>query len=326
MLKIGSIQIEPPLVLAPMADITDRQFRLILRRIGGVGLVTMEFVSSEGLTRGNRRTIRMMGFSEEERPISIQIYGSDPERMARAAVAVERSGAEICDINMGCPARKILRHSAGCALMRDLDLARSIIKAVRRTIRIPLTVKFRTGMDDGSLNYIELGRLCQEEGVDAVTLHARTAKQMFGGSADWECIARLKNALSIPVIGNGDVAEAPDALRMFTETGCDAVMIGRASMKNPWIYRQIADLLCGVEPQPPTIEDRRELILTHFRLLMRDERDPRLIMHKLRTFTGWYTRGLTGGRKLRVKISGLSSPEQFIEAVESFFCEGPPAA
>jgi len=219
MLSVGSIRIEPPLVLAPMADITDRQFRLILRRIGGVGLVTMEFLSSEGMTRGNPRTLRLMGFSEEERPISIQIYGADPDRMAQAALAVERSGAEICDINMGCPASKVLRHNAGCALMRDLDLAGEIIRAVRRAIRIPLTVKFRTGMNDGSLNYLELGRLCQEEGADAVTLHARTAKQLFRGRADWECIARLKQTLSIPVIGNGDVAEAPDALRMIAETG-----------------------------------------------------------------------------------------------------------
>jgi tRNA-dihydrouridine synthase B len=309
-----------------MADITDRQFRLILRRIGGVGLVTMEFLSSEGMTRGNPRTLRLMGFSEEERPISIQIYGADPDRMAQAAIAVERSGAEICDINMGCPASKVLRHNAGCALMRDLDLAREIIGAVRRAIRIPLTVKFRAGMDERSLNYIELGRLCQEEGVDAVTLHARTAKQMFRGCADWDQIARLKQALSIPVIGNGDIAEAPDALRMMAETGCDGVMIGRASMKNPWIYRQISELLAGEEPRRPTPEDRRELILAHFRLLLEEERDPRHIMHKLRTFTGWYTRGLTDGRKLRVKISTLSSPEQFIEAVESFFEEAPPEA
>ena len=279
----------------------------------------MEFLSSEGLTRGNPRTLRLMGFSEEERPISIQIYGADPDRMAQAAIAVERSGAEICDINMGCPASKVVRHNAGCALMGDLDLAGEIIRGIRRAIRIPLTVKFRTGMDDGRLNYLELGRLCQEEGADAVTLHARTAKQLFRGRADWECIARLKQALSIPVIGNGDVAEAPDALRMFSETGCDGVMIGRASMKNPWIYRQIAELFAGGEPHRPTAEDRRDLILAHFRLLLEEERDPRQIMHKLRTFTGWYTRGLTGGRRLRVKISSLSSPEHFIEAVERFF-------
>jgi nifR3 family TIM-barrel protein len=321
MLTIGSIRIEPPLVLAPMAGITDRQFRLILRRIGGVGLVTMEFVSSEGLTRGNRRTLRLMGFSEEERPISIQIYGSDPERMAEAALAVERSGADICDINMGCPANKVLKGNAGCALMRDLDLARAIIGAVRRAIRIPLTVKFRIGMDERRHNYIELGMLCQKEGVDAVTLHARSAKQMFRGRADWDCIHLLKQALSIPVIGNGDVAEAPDALRMFVETGCDGVMIGRASMKNPWIYRQIAELLAGGEPHRPTANERRELILGHFRLLLEEEQDPKQILHKLRTFTGWYTHGLAGGRKLRVRINSLSDPEQFIAAVERFFDE-----
>jgi tRNA-dihydrouridine synthase B len=326
MLRIGAISIEPPLVLAPMAGITDRYFRLMLRKLGGVGLVTMEFVSSEGLTRGNRRTLRLMEFSDEERPISMQIYGSDPTRMAEAAAAVERSGADICDINMGCPANKVLKGNAGCALMRDLGLARKIIVAARRAVDIPLTVKFRTGMDEDSQNFGELGVICQDEGVDAVTLHARTAKQMFRGRADWKQIARLKRALAIPVIGNGDVAEAPDALRMIAETGCDGVMIGRASMRNPWIYRQITELLAGGQPPQPSPEDRRELILNHFRLMLEEERDSKQILHKLRTFTGWYTRGLAGGRRLREKISALHTPESFIAEVERFFDETPTAA
>jgi tRNA-dihydrouridine synthase len=179
-------------------------------------------------------------------------------------------------------------------------------------------------MDDARRNFMELGRLCQEEGVDAVTLHARSAKQMFRGRADWDCIRRLKKALSIPVIGNGDVAEAPDALRMIAETGCDGVMIGRASMKNPWIYRQVAELLTGRQPHRPTREERRDLILDHFRLLLEEERDSKLILHKLRTFTGWYTHGIAGGRGLRVKINRLRDPEQFIAAVERFFDEAPP--
>jgi nifR3 family TIM-barrel protein len=322
MLRIGSIAIDPPLVLAPMAGITDRQFRLILRRIGGIGLVTMEFVSSEGLTRGSRRTAKLLAFSEEERPISIQIYGADPGRMAEAARVVEGMGADICDINMGCPARKVLKGKAGCWLMRDLDLAREIIGSVREAIKIPLTVKYRSGIHDSALNYIELGRICEGEGVDAVALHPRTAKQMFRGRADWTHITRLKEALSIPVIGNGDVIEAEDGLRMFRETGCNGVMIGRASMKNPWIYSQIVELMAGRDLRQPTLEDRRALILGHFRLLMEQEKDPKLTLHKLRTFTGWYTHGVPGGRKLRMKINALTGPENFIEEVEKLFAAG----
>ncbi len=314
----GTVPIDPPLVLAPMAGITDRQFRLILRRVGGVGLVAMEFISSEALTRGNKRTIQMMHYCEEERPISIQIYGSDSQRMAEAARVVEAIGADVCDINMGCPANKILKGCAGCALMSDLDLARRIIASVRGAISIPLTVKFRAGIRDGQLGYLELGRICEGEGVTAVALHPRTAKQMYRGQADWSRIARLKEALSIPVVGNGDVCTPEDALTMLRDTGCDGVMIGRASMKNPWIYRQIADELNGRPRHEPTLEDRRELILAHFRLLTEQE-ESKFALHKLRTFTGWYTHGLTDGRQLRTKIGSLETAEAFLEAVEQFF-------
>ena len=261
MLDYGSLQIDPPLVLAPMAGVTDRQFRLILRRVGGVGLVTMEFISSEALVRRDRRTIRLMHYREEERPLAIQVYGSDPHKMAEAARIVEAIGADVCDINMGCPANKVLKGCAGCALMGDLELARRIISTVCRAIRIPLTIKFRAGVSDERLNYVELGRICEAEGVSAVALHPRTARQMYRGDADWSRIARLKQRLKIPVIGNGDVQTAHDAVRMLRETGCDGVMIGRASMKNPWIYRQTADLLAGREPVAPTLGQRRELIL-----------------------------------------------------------------
>jgi len=325
MLRIGALEIEPALVLAPMAGITDRQFRLVLRRIGGVGLVTMEFISSEGLTRGHDHSRALMRFSEEERPISIQIYGSSPVRMAVAARMVEELGADVCDVNMGCPANKVLKGCAGCGLMGDLELATRIVAAVRRAIRIPLTVKFRAGLRDDDLNFVELGRICEAEGVDAVALHPRTAKQMFRGAADWSRIARLKEALSIPVVGNGDVSSAADAVRMLRETGCDAVMIGRASMKNPWIYRQAGDLLAGRTPAEPTLEDRRELILGHFRLVTEQE-EPALALHKLRTFTGWYTHGLPGGRHLRTRISSLHSPGAFLEAIEGFFAEARAAA
>lgn len=324
-MRIGDVSLETPLVLAPMAGVTDRQFRLILRRIGGVGLVTMEFVSANGLDRGDRRIWSLTKFSEEERPISIQIYGSRPGPMVRAARIVEDLGADICDINMGCPANKILRGCAGCGLMGDLDLARRIIRDVRREITIPLTVKFRAGLDDARLHDLELGRICQEEGVDAVALHPRTARQKYHGRADWSRIARLKAALSIPVLGNGDVETPTDAVRMLRETGCDGVMIGRASMLNPWIYLQTAALLNGEEPPVPSLDDRRAMILEHFRLVMEQE-EPRVVMHKLRTFTGWYTRGLPGGRSLRVRISSLGAPAAFVDAIEQFFVQARNAA
>jgi nifR3 family TIM-barrel protein len=319
MLRYGALELGPPLVLAPMAGITDRQFRLVVRRLGGVGLVTMEFLSSEALVRRNPRTLRMAHYADEERPLSIQIYGSEPSRMAEAAKIVEAMGADVCDINMGCPANKVLRGCAGCSLMGDLGRAREIIRAVRGAIRIPLTVKFRLGLRDDSRNFLELGRICQHEGVDAVALHGRTAKQMFGGRSDWTQIARLKEAVRIPVIGNGDVASAEDAVRMLRDTGCDGVMIGRASMKNPWIFQQTAARLAGTPSAEPSLQDRRRVILDHFGMLREQESDSRFVLHKMRTFTGWYTHGIPAGRLLRSRINELETPDAFLEAVEGFF-------
>ncbi len=317
-MRIGGVTLEQPLVLAPMAGITDQHFRLILKRIGGVGLLTMEFISSEALTRGSQKTRHMMQFSEEERPLAIQIYGSRPERMADAAEFVQALGADVVDINMGCPANKVLKGCAGAALMGDLGLARDIIRAVCARVSIPVTVKFRLGLDDARANYLELGRICEGEGVSAVALHGRTARQMFTGKADWERIARLKQTLRIPVSGNGDVETPEDALRLWRETGCDGAMIGRAAIKNPWIFRQIAALRSGGTPVEPTLEERRHLILYHFSML-REREEERAALHKIRTFTGWYTHGLPDGRALRQRINGLASVSEFIDAIEDFF-------
>ena len=319
MLQLGPVRIDPPLVLAPMAGITDHVYRLMLRRIGGVGLVTMEFISSEAITRGNARQLRKLVFSEEERPLSIQIYGSDPDRMAAAADIVEELSPDVCDINMGCPANKVLKGCAGAALMGDLPLARRIVRAVKARLSIPLTVKFRLGLDERRVNFLDLGAMCENEGVAAVAMHARTARQMYTGRADYSRIADLKRRVRIPVIGNGDVAAPEDALRLLDETGCDGVMIGRATMKNPWIFRQIEDRMAGRSVREATLAERRDLMLAHFMAIEQTAHDPKEALHKLRTMTGWYTNGLPHGRALRIRISELVTPADFRAAVHDFF-------
>jgi nifR3 family TIM-barrel protein len=327
MLRLGTVPIDSPLVLAPMAGVTDRDFRLIVRRIGGVGLVTMEFIASRALVRGMQKTLDLMTFVAEERPISIQIYGSDPDTMAEAARQVEAMGADVCDINMGCPANKVLKGCTGCALMGDLALAERIVATVRRAIAIPLTVKFRLGLDQPRQNFLELGRICEGSGAQAVALHTRTARQLFGGDAQrqWGEIARLKQALAIPVVGNGDVHTPEDAARMLAETGCDGVMIGRAATKNPWIFQQTARHLAGESWIEPTLADRRDLILGHLRLVAARE-ESTFALHKLKKFTGWYTHGLPNGRHLRQQLQSLPDVPTLLAAVEGFFGEHEAAA
>jgi len=317
-LRIGSLRSPTPFVLAPMAGITDRQFRRVLRKIGGVGIVTMEFVPADAAVRGDERVRRTMAFREEERPISIQVYGADPATMAEAARVVEATGADACDINMGCPANKILRGCRGAALMGEPDRARRIVAAVRAAVDIPVTVKFRLGLLEGRPNYVEIGRICQEEGADAVAMHARFASQGFRGTADRARIADLKSRLRIPVLGNGDVADAGDAVDMLAATRCDGVLIGRASMTDPWIYRHANDLLHGRTPRTVSLDERKGAILDHFRMVVEEE-DPKTALHKFRTFTGWYTRGLPGGDRLRRRIQELPTPGAFVAAIESFF-------
>jgi tRNA-dihydrouridine synthase B len=320
-LRLGALAVDPPLLLAPMAGITDRDFRLIVRRIGGVGMVGMEFLPAKGLVAGDARTLRLLHFAEQERPLSMQIYGGDPQTLAAAARQVACLAPDACDINMGCPANQVLRGCAGAALMGDLSMARRIVAAVRRELALPLTVKFRLGLDERrSFDYLELGRICEGEGADAVVLHARTARQMFRGEAAWGHVSRLKAALSIPVVGNGDVRTAADAARMLRETGCDGVMIGRGATRNPWIFRQAAALLGGTAAPPPSVEERRALVVDHFRAVV--EREPEsLALHKLRTFTGVYSHGLPGGERLRRQIQGLPDAPALLAAVEGFFAE-----
>jgi nifR3 family TIM-barrel protein len=319
MLQIGSLRVDPPLFLAPMAGVTDRDFRLIVRRVGGVGVVAMEFISSKGLMGKDRRVLEMLPFTDEERPLSIQIYGGDAETMIAAARQVEQLGPDLCDINMGCPANAVLAGCAGAALMGDLRQAERILTGVRRALSIPVTVKFRLGLDENRRNYLELGRIAEAVGLDAVALHARTARAGFRGAADWSHIARLKEAVQIPVLGNGDVTSADAAMRLFAETGCDGVMIGRAATRNPWIFAEIAARLGpGGRVPAPTLADRRDLVLGHFRTVAKRD-GPGLALHKLRKFTGWYAQGLPGGHALRRRINDLRTVEQFLDEVEVFF-------
>ncbi|MCU0230677.1 MAG: tRNA-dihydrouridine synthase [Acidobacteria bacterium] len=319
-LRIGRLAIDPPLVLAPMAGLCDRHFRLLIRRIGGVGLVSMEFISSEEVTRGHRGALKKLRFSDEERPLAIQIYGKDPGRMAECAARVEDLAPEVCDINMGCPANKVLNGCAGANLMADLKHAAAIITACRARLTIPLTVKFRIGTGRGPdpANYLELGRICQDLGVDAITLHGRTAKQMYTGRADWDAIARLKRSVTIPVIGNGDVTTPDEALELFRQTGCDAVMIGRGVLTDPWLFRKTAAALSGRPVPETTLTARREAIVTHYRWII-DEEERGPAMQKLRTFTGRYTHGIPGGRRLRRQIASVPAPEAFLELIEGHF-------
>jgi tRNA-dihydrouridine synthase B len=319
-MRLGPLTIDPPLFLAPMAGITDRDFRLIVRRIGGVGMVGMEFLPAKGLVAGDRRTLRLLHFAEEERPLSMQIYGGDPATLGEAARQVAELGPDAIDVNMGCPANQVLKGCAGAALMGDLDTARRIVAAVRREVSVPLTVKFRLGLDERRVNYVELARICAGEGADGVVLHARTARQMFRGTAAWEHVARLKEAVSIPVIGNGDVRAPEDAVRMLQQTGCDGVMIGRGATRNPWIFRQTAALLSGGAASPPTVAERRALVLDHFQAVVSREPAP-AALHKLRTFTGVYSHGLPTGERLRRQIQALPDAPALIAAVETFFAD-----
>jgi nifR3 family TIM-barrel protein len=319
-LRLGSLTLSTPLLLAPMAGITDRDFRLIVRRIGGVGMVGMEFLPARGLVAGDRRTLALLHYAEQERPLSMQIYGRDEATLGEAARRVEELAPDACDINMGCPANQVLAGCAGAALMGDLGAARRIVAAVRRQLRRPMTVKFRLGLDERRRNYLELGRICEGEGADGVVLHARTARQMFRGEAAWEHVARLKEALSIPVIGNGDVRGPDDAVRLLRQSGCDGVMIGRGATRNPWIFRQAAARLSGGEIAEPTLAERRALVLDHFAAVL--AREPAAhALHKLRTFTGVYSHGLPAGLRLRRQIQGLPDAPALLAAVERHFDE-----
>src|ERR1041384_1816342 len=288
-----------------MAGMTDTAFRRLVKRHGGCGLVVTEMVSSEGLVRGIDRTLEYAEYTEEERPVSIQIFGGDPEKMAAAAQIVEGLGADIVDVNMGCPVPKIAKHHAGCSLMREPEHAATVIEAMAKAVRIPVTVKMRAGWNDSMRNAPELARRVQDAGAAAVTIHGRTAEQSYSGSADWDLVSGVARNLSIPVLGSGDCIEPEDIVARMN-CGVSGVLVGRGVLRNPWILSQAADLAAGRTPRPVTLADRGQFHLEYIDLLLHERIDDtraashdRWVINKLRALGSYYTKGLDNGSHLR---------------------------
>jgi len=314
MFKIGDVCIDNEVIAAPMAGVTDRAFRIILKSFGA-GLVVSEMISDMGLVHQQERTLRMVDISGETPPVAVQIFGSQPEPLAIAARQVENSGAAIIDINMGCPTPKIVKNGEGSALMRDIPHSRKIIRAVVDAVKVPVTVKMRLGWDTENTNCLELAQAAQEEGAAAVTLHARTRDQYYSGTADWSYIRQLKQHLTIPVIGNGDVWSAEDALRMKEETGCDAVMIGRATMGNPFIIRESVALLEKNLPlEPPTAEERISTAIKHLELVC-EFKGEAVGVREMRKHFSWYIKGMHGAARLREEINRATTRQQLIDLI-----------
>ena len=339
-LTIGDVQITPATVLAPMAGVTDTVFRRFIRNLGGCGLIMTEFTSADGVLRAkDQKAKRYLHFYEDEHPISAQLFGSDPNVMADAARIVEDLGFDLVDLNLGCPAKKVVKCNGGSGLLRDLPAIGKIFEAVRAAIRIPFTVKFRAGWDDENIICVELAKMAEDCGLCAVALHARTREQGYSGQARWEWIAAVKQAVRIPVIGNGDIRSPEDACAIVAQTGCDAVMIGRTAPANPWIFRQIAqynqwvsenrngaDVL--VRPaernspasyDEPTESDRYQMIRSYFQMLIEEELPD--AVGKMKQFASWFTHGVPGGAGLRKAIYESKSAPEILARVEGFFEE-----
>src|SRR5512142_2428031 len=297
-----------PLYLAPQAGVSESPFRRLCRRFGA-DVVVSEFVSAEGIRRGDRRTWEYLRFDDAERPIGVQIFGADPAAMAEAARLVEEVyRPDFVDINFGCPVKKVVSRNGGSGCLRDLDLVQSIIRAVAAAISLPTTVKIRSGWSDELRNPVEIALRCQEAGARVLTLHARTRTQMYGGSANWDEIAAVVDALEIPVVGNGDVRTGADARRMRDHTGCAGVMIARGSHGAPWVFAQARAALDGREPPPdPSVQERFAIMLEHARNAIAFERDETRAMLDFRKHLGWYTKGLPGGKTLRQELFQVRS-------------------
>jgi tRNA-dihydrouridine synthase B len=309
-----------PLVLAPMAGITDFPFRMICKELGA-GLVFSEMVSVEALIREHRRTNAMLHTDPAERPVVFQIFGSKPASMAEAAHIVSRGEADFIDINMGCPVPKIVKSGSGAALLRDIGLAKEIMSAVVGASKVPVTVKIRLGWDARSMVAIDFAQAAEAIGIAAVTVHGRTKAQGFSGSADWSMIRQVKDSVGIPLIGNGDVHTARDAVRMMEETGCDGVMIGRAIQGYPWIFREAKQYLeTGIVPPPPTIEERKAVMVRHLDDMVKLV-GVNIGVREMRKHLCWYTKGLHNGAEFRTRINHLSNIDEVKRAVQESFTD-----
>jgi nifR3 family TIM-barrel protein len=300
-----------------MAGVTDTVFRRFIRNLGGCGLIMTEFTSADGVLRDQRVRGRYLHFYEDEHPISAQLFGSSPAVLADAARLVEDLGFDLVDLNLGCPAKKVVKCNGGSGLLRDLPLIRQIFEAVRAAVNIPFTVKFRAGWNDDEIVCVELARMAESCGLGAVALHARTREQGYSGNAHWEWIASVKQAVKIPVVGNGDVRSPEDACSVVAQTGCDAVMIGRMAPANPWIFRQIEQYVSGKPYDEPTEADRYEMIRTYFQMLLEEEMPG--TEGKMKQFASWFTHGIPGGAALRKAIYDAKNGSEILASVENFF-------
>jgi tRNA-dihydrouridine synthase B len=340
--KIGSVTLEHPVALAPMAGMTDTAFRRLVKRQGGCGLVVTEMVSSEGLVRGIDRTLEYAEYTEEERPVSIQIFGGDPRVMADAAQIVEGMGADIIDINMGCPVPKIAKHNAGCSLMREPEHAAQVVGAMARAVKVPVTVKMRAGWNEQEINAPRLARMVQDAGAAAVAVHGRTAAQSYTGFSDWKLIEQVAEAVDIPVFGSGDCTDAAQIRERLRGSAVTGVLVGRGALRNPWIFAQAARARLGEDVSQVSLAERGQFLLEYIELLLAERvgeeagfrhsapgQAPapppaargreRWVINKLRALGSWYTKGLEGGSDLRVAINSAESIPRLREIVEQFF-------
>lgn len=316
-MNIGRLLLKNNVFLAPMAGITDLPFRTIVRSFG-CGLAFTEMVSGSGLVRRTEKTFRYLASSPEDRPLGVQLFGCDPDTLAAAARIAEERGADLLDVNMGCPVKKVARTGSGASLMRDPERVAAILKAVRKASTLPLTVKIRAGWNARLVNALEIAQIAEGCGVDAVTLHPRTADQGFGGRSDWGLIAALKGRLRVPVIGSGDVRCPEDADRMFRETGCDGVMIGRGALGNPWLIGNILSHLSGSGISVPSLSSREEMIRRHLTLAI-DFYGEKIGTRDFRKHLLWYTKGLRDGARFRQAAGCISDRDSAWEALRDYF-------